>query len=81
MMDAIEKSLLEQVSGLHDIPAGAYSLRINGALDSKASSAHITIEKKTDLPGINIIIAPGTRKMPTLYAYRKQRQRRWGKNA
>ena len=46
MMDAIEKSLLEQVSGLHDIPAGAYSLRINGALDSKASSAHITIEKK-----------------------------------
>ena len=61
MMDAIEKSLLEQVSGLHDIPAGAYSLRINGALDSKASSAHITIEKKTDLPGINIIIAPGTR--------------------
>ena len=31
MMDAIEKSLLEQVSGLHDIPAGAYSLRINGA--------------------------------------------------
>ena len=60
-MDAIEKSLLEQVSGLHDIPAGAYSLRINGALDSKASSAHITIEKKTDLPGINIIIAPGTR--------------------
>lgn len=61
MMDAIEKQLLSEIADLHDIPTGAYSLRINGQLDSKASSENITIEKKSDLPGIDIYIKAGTK--------------------
>ena len=29
-MDAIQKSLLEQVAGLHEVPEGAYNIRANG---------------------------------------------------
>ena len=29
-MDAIQKELLEQVAGLHEIPTGAYNIRSNG---------------------------------------------------
>ena len=60
-LDAIQKQLLEEVSGLHEMPEGAYSLRINGALFGKNSSAHIRIEKKTDVAGIDIFIEPGTK--------------------
>ncbi len=61
-MDAIQKTLLEQVADLHEIPEGAYSLRINGQLTGKNSSENIIIEKKEDLPGIDIYIKPGTKK-------------------
>lgn len=60
-LNAIEKNLLEQVAGLHDVPTGAYSLRINGQMFGKNSSEHITITKKEDKPGIDIYIAPGTK--------------------
>lgn len=29
-MDEIQKTLLEQVAGLHEVPAGAYNIRANG---------------------------------------------------
>ena len=29
-MDAIQKSLLEQVAELHEVPEGAYNIRANG---------------------------------------------------
>ena len=60
-MDAIQKHLLEEVADIHEVPQGAYSLRINGALHGKNSSENITIEKKTDKPGIDIFIKPGTK--------------------
>ena len=60
-MDAIQKNLLEQVAGLHEVPEGAYSLRINGALHGKNSSENIEIVKKEDKPGIDIYIKPGTK--------------------
>ena len=60
-MDAIQKTLLEQVAGIHDVPQGAYSLRINGQLHGKNSSENISIVKKEDKPGIDIIIKPGTK--------------------
>ena len=60
-MDAIQKTLLEQVSGLHEVPKGAYSLRINGQLAGKNSSENIEIVKKEDKPGIDIYIKPGTK--------------------
>ena len=45
-MDAIQKRLLEEVADLHEVPQGAYSLRVNGALHGKNNSENITIEKK-----------------------------------
>lgn len=61
-MDAIQKTLLEQVAGLHEVPQGAYSLRINGQLHEKNDSENISIVKKEDKPGIDIYIKPGTKK-------------------
>ncbi len=60
-MDKIQLALLEQVADLHEVPEGAYSLRIDGALYGKQSSENIEIVKKDDKPGINIIIKPGTK--------------------
>ena len=60
-MDQIQKSLLEQVAGIHEVPQGAYSLRINGALHGKNSSENIDIVKKEDKPGIDIYIKDGTK--------------------
>lgn len=61
MMDAIQKKLLEQVADLHDVPQGAYSLRINGNLYGKNDSENITIVAKTDKAGIDIYVKPGTK--------------------
>ena len=60
-MDAIQKSLLAQVSGLHNIPEGAYNIRSNGQAAGRRSTAHIEITPKDDLPGIDIRILPGTK--------------------
>ncbi len=60
-MDSIQKNLLEQITGLHEVPQGAYSLRINGALHGKNSSENIEIVKKEDKPGIDIYIKAGTK--------------------
>ncbi len=61
-MDKIQKHLLEQIADLHDVPQGAYSLRINGSLHGKNSSENIEIVKKEDKPGIDIYVKPGTKK-------------------
>ena len=60
-MDAIQKSLLEQVAGIHEVPQGAYSLRVNGSLYGKNDSENISIVKKEDQPGIDIYIKAGTK--------------------
>ncbi len=61
MIDAIQKHLLQEVAGIHEVPQGAYSLRVNGSLSGKQDSENITIVKKEDKPGIDIYIRPGTR--------------------
>lgn len=61
-MDSIQKRLLEQVADLHEVPQGAYSLRINGSLHGKNSSENIQIVTKTDKPGIDIYVKPGTKR-------------------
>ncbi len=61
-LDPIQLELLRQVADLHEVPQGAYSLRINGALHGKNSSENISIVTKTDKPGIDIYIKPGTKK-------------------
>ena len=60
-MDQIQKHLLEEIADLHEVPQGAYSLRINGNLYGKNDSENITIVKKEDKPGIDIYIRPGTK--------------------
>ncbi len=60
-MDSIQRQLLEQISDLHEIPSGAYNIRANGKLDSRNTTEHINIVTKTDAPGIDIIIKPGTK--------------------
>ena len=61
MIDAIQKHLLQEVAGIHEVSQGAYSLRVNGSLSGKQDSENITIVKKEDKPGIDIYIRPGTR--------------------
>ena len=61
-MDAIQKELLEQVAGLHEMPAGAYNIRANGEAVARNTTAHIDIVAKTDKSGIDIVIKPGTKK-------------------
>ena len=60
-MDKIQLELLEQVAGIHKVPEGAYSLRINGQLHGKNSSENIEIVKKEDKAGIDIYIKAGTK--------------------
>ena len=47
MMDAIQKKLLEEVADLHDVPQGAYSLRINGNLYGKMTLKTSPLLQKT----------------------------------
>ena len=60
-MDAIQKSLLEQVADLHEVPEGAYNIRANGVSAARNTTANIDIVTKTDKDGIDIIIKPGTK--------------------
>ena len=60
-MDKIERDLLEQITGLHDVPQGAYNIRANGQAAGRNVTEHIDIVTKTDKPGFDIIIAPGTK--------------------
>lgn len=60
-MDAIQKQLLEQIAGLHEVPQGAYNLRVNGKGAGRNTTEHIDIITKEDKQGIDIVIQPGTK--------------------
>ena len=60
-MDAIQKNLLEQIAGLHEVPAGAYNFRVNGEGVGRNTTANIDIVTKQDKPGIDIFIKEGTK--------------------
>ena len=60
-MDQIKKNLLMQVADLHTVPEGAYNIRENGSAAGRKTTANIDIVSKTDKPGIDIIIKPGTK--------------------
>lgn len=59
-MNAYEKALLHEVAELDALPVGAYNIRANGASAARNTTAHIDIVTKTDKPGIDILIKPGT---------------------
>ena len=61
-MDQIQKSLLEQVADLHEVPSGAYNIRANGTSAGRNTTANIDIVTKMDKQGIDIIIKPDTKK-------------------
>lgn len=61
-MDEIQKTLLEEIAGLHEVPAGAYNIRTNGATSGRNTTANIDIVTKEDKQGIDIIIKSGTKK-------------------
>ena len=61
-LDSIKKNLLEQVAGIHEVPAGAFSLRVDGKTLATGNSENIEIVPKQDKPGIDIYIKPGTKK-------------------
>ena len=56
-----ELGLLRQIADLEKTPQGAYNIRKNGQADSRSSTANISIESKTDKPGIDIKIKDGTK--------------------
>ncbi len=60
-LSPIDESLLASIANIHGIPKGAFNIRKDGQLVSRSSSAYIDIETKTDHPGIDIKIKPGTK--------------------
>lgn len=61
MIDEIQKRLLEEVAGLHEVPEGAYNIRANGQSAARNTTANIDIESKEDGSGIIIRIKDGTK--------------------
>lgn len=60
-MDKTQWKILKEIADLEKTPQGAYNFRVNGQLDDRRTTANIDIVSKTDKPGIDIIIAPGTK--------------------
>ncbi len=60
-LDAIQKALLAEIADLHGVPEGAYNIRSDGQLAGRNTTANIDIVSKTDEPGIDIYIKPGTK--------------------
>ena len=61
-MDTIQKRILAEVADLHAVPEGAYNIRANGQSAGRRSTANIEITSKPEGNGIDIRIAPGTKK-------------------
>ncbi len=59
-MNEIDRSLLEAVASLHEIPQGAYNIRKDGKSEARNSTDEISITPKEGVDGIEIRIAPGT---------------------
>ncbi len=60
-MDLIQKELLQEVAGLHEIPAGAFHIRSNGKSVRRRTTEHIDIVTKEDGSGIDVIVKPGVK--------------------
>ncbi len=58
--DQIYKNLLAEVAGLYEVPMGAFNIRADGEGVERQTTANIDIVTKTDKPGIDIMVKPGT---------------------
>ncbi len=61
MMSKITEKLLSLVSDWQGGFSGAYNIREDGMCAGRLSTEHIQIESKTDKPGLDIIVLPGTK--------------------
>ncbi|MEG1848890.1 MAG: SufD family Fe-S cluster assembly protein [Lachnospiraceae bacterium] len=59
-MNETTKELLKVVSDIDGEPTGAYNIREDGECAGRQSTKDVKITSKTDKPGIDITIAPGT---------------------
>lgn len=60
-MNGTELELLKIIADMGASPDGAYNIRSNGRLADRHVTENIDIKTKTDRPGIDIIIKPGTK--------------------
>lgn len=60
-MNEITRNLLERISDFKGSFEGAYNLRVDGTCAGRQSSENIRIDSKTDNPGLEIHIKPGTK--------------------
>ena len=60
-LSPIDESLLATIANIHGMPKGAFNIRRDGQLVERHNSAYIEIATKTDNPGIDIHIKPGTK--------------------
>ena len=60
-LDPIQIDLLEAISGLHEIPEGAYNIRENGKAVGRNTTANIDIVSRKDGSGIDVHVKPGTK--------------------
>ncbi|MBR0404169.1 MAG: SufD family Fe-S cluster assembly protein [Eggerthellaceae bacterium] len=60
-LSPIDESLLATIANIHGMPKGAFNIRRDGQLVERHNSAFIEIETKTDNPGIDIKVKPGTK--------------------
>lgn len=60
-LDEIQKRLLMEVAGLHEVPEGAYNIRSNSKAVGRVSTANIDIVPKEEGDGLDIYIKPGTK--------------------
>jgi Fe-S cluster assembly scaffold protein SufB len=59
-LNALDEELLKQIADLHGTPQGAFNIRKDGSALARESTAEIAISSKTDKPGIDITVMPGT---------------------
>ena len=60
-LSPIDESLLATIANIHGMPKGAFNIRRDGQLVERHNSAYIEISTKTDNPGIDIKVKPGTK--------------------
>ena len=60
-MNKVTDELLRLVAGFKGEFTGAYNIREDGGCAGRQSTRNIKIESKTDKPGIDIRVAPGTK--------------------
>ena len=60
-MDKIDKTLLKEIAGLHEIPQGSFNIRKNGESLARNSMKDIEILPKADKSGLDVFVKAGVK--------------------